>query len=617
MILGIIEKHTKLRNYNLISFSLWMVPEDVIMLNTLFLIFGFILLAIVLVLKYRNNRFYKQLELEKEKTFNLQKMVSEVQSELSLSNDQMKIEISERKKRFEAYIQIKNELSKRDGNRLNFLRNVSHEIRTPLNAINGMLTLIDETELTNEQQEYINISRYHTKEMLTLLNDINDFSDIKRGIEKKIACLAFSLEETLNNLHTHLNHKAIKKDIEFTYFISENVPQYICGDPIKLRKILFNLLDNAIKFTEKGTVSVRVYIFRQKEERLSLEFQIEDTGSGIPKDIENLLFQSVFCQADLALNRKYSGLGLGLAVAKELVSLMGGSISFQSTESQGTIFTFTANFERCPIIQNHHKENDLSNNNFKSFSFSDLNILLIDEKKIRVKIIHKILTEIGCHVDTAESLEQGVIYYNSKKYQALLFSFVEKNIHDDQWKKKFSNSHLASTPIIALTQYLPSDKEQKELHKNNIVQWLEVPVNTRDLINCIEKICRFSSDINTQATVSENSLFQMIDKEAALIQLGDENLFNDVLKVFIQDLPVQITTIKKALEAKDFDQISMHALSLKSSASTIMADQIKQIAFNLSVAGNDNNRDEINQLIINLETIYEQLKQSYYSIYDD
>jgi len=585
------------------------------MLYSLLIAALFMLIIIVLALKYYNNKLYHQLVLEHDKNLQLGNMVSECKSELSLTNDQMKIEIGERKKRFEAYTQIKKELVERNNNRLNFLRNVSHEIRTPLNAINGMLTLIEGTELSKEQKEYLDISRYHTKELLTLLNDINDFSDIKRGIEEKISCLSFSLKETLFYLHKHLNHKAVKKGITFTYHISEQIPQLMCGDPIKLRKILFNLTDNAIKFTDTGEVSISVHSVMQKSERFTLEFQIKDTGAGIPPDIENLLFQAVFCQADTSINRKCSGLGLGLAVAKELVTLMGGSISFQSKENEGTTFTFTANFEKCIVKDNQKECNEAINSPYKSFSFSDLNILLIDEQQIRIKIIHKILTEIGCHVNIAANIEQALSNFDSKTYQALIITFVERNIFDNTLNQQFSNSHLANTPIIALTKYLLSDKEKQQLSKTNISACLEVPINARDLINCIERICR-SSVITQHKKTDIDDLYQMINKEAALAQLGDENLFNEVLQVFIKDLPTQMNAIKKALEANDFEQISMHALSLKSSASTIMASEIKQIAFDLGVAGNENNSDKINRLILNLEETYNKLKRSYHSVHD-
>ncbi|MBF0450116.1 MAG: Hpt domain-containing protein [Candidatus Magnetomorum sp.] len=569
------------------------------------------LIIIVSVLIYKIRDLCQKLELEKRKTNELQTIFSECKSELSLTNDQMKIEISERKKRVDAYMQIKSELSERNTNRLNFLRNVGHEIRTPLNAINGMLTLLDETQLTNEQKEYLGISRYHTKEMLTLLNDINDFSDIKRGIEKKIASLSFSLQEMLYNLHNHLKHKAQTKKIVFTYSISENVPQYMCGDPIKLRKILFNLADNAIKFTNSGEISIKVYSVMQKEERFTLEFQISDTGIGIPKDIENLLFQSVFCQADTSLNRNYSGLGLGLAVAKELVSLLGGSISFQSQEIQGTTFTFTANFEHCPISDKEKTDVQTSDKPYKVFSFSDLKILLIEEKQIRVKIIQKILTEIGCQVDIALNLQQALAQFNSATYQALLFSFTKGKHPDAQWEKDIASSNFAKIPIVALARALPSDADQKSFQKKNIAFWLEVPINTRDLIDCIEKICRFSGDALHEINTEEDSLYQMIDKEAALAQLGDESLFYEVLQVFIDDLPAQINAMKMALDEHSFDQLSMHALSLKSSASTIMADQIKKVAFDIGVAGNENNIEKTKQLILHLEQTFEKLKKAY------
>ena len=568
-----------------------------------------LILPLLFFLIKKNRNYRQQLIIEQQKKNDFQIIISEYQSELSLTNNQMKIEISERKEIYEAYLQLKKELSERNTNRLNFLRNVGHEIRTPLNAINGMITLLYETNIGDDQLEYLDIARYHTKEMLNLLNDINDFSDIKRGNVKKIVNLSFSLDETLHNLHKHLNKKAQKKGIKFSYRIAENVPAILCGDPIKLRKILFNLTDNAIKFTKKGEVKIYVNLIMQNEERFTLEFQVQDSGIGIPKKIENLLFQAVFCQGDSSISRKYGGLGLGLAVAKELVNLLGGSISFNSAKDSGTTFTFTAIFDTCVCCDISKIESDDSlSKKYKTFSFSDFQILLIEENQIRVKIIKKILTQMGCQVDIALNLKDAIEKFNCTSYQAILISYSEKEIASEKWMTSIKNSNFAKIPIVALSSYLPTKNEQKQLKNRYISAWIETPVNAKELIDCIESICRSSGEELTDQCTDYNSLNEIIDKEAALSQLGDEKLFNDVFDVFMNDLPVQIKAINLALQEKDFEQISMQALSLKSSAATIMAGQIKQIAFDLGVAGNEKNLKKLQDLIKNLEQAFETLK---------
>jgi len=585
------------------------------MIPTIVIIVGFVILILILIIAvfvYHAISTRHTIISQAQKIDELQHIVAESKAELSLTNDQMKIEVSERKKRVEAYFQIKNELADRNTSRLNFLRNVGHEIRTPLNAINGMLTLLIETPVTEEQQEYLDIARYHSRELLTFLNDINDFSDIKRGVAVRVAQLSFSLEETLKNLHRHLVQKAQKKNIAFNYTISNNVPAYLCGDPIKLRKILFNLSDNAIKFTKQGSVHIQVDKIMETDDRLTLEFQVKDTGIGISKKVENFLFQAVFCQADTSMSRTNAGLGLGLAVTKELVNLLGGNTSFQSEENQGSTFTFTAVFEKCPRIEGTACKTQDTDQTYHAFSFSDLKVLMIESHPIRIKLITKILTQIGSQVETANDLTEAIEKHHSSEYQAILISISKNKMPDDEWISQLLNSVFAKIPIIALSRKLPGRDCRKQFQKLPIAQWLEIPINARDLIDCIETICRSPGQIPSVSTPSLlKPINQIIDKKQAIKHLGDEEVFNEVLKVFIDDLPDSINQLNQALKDANFDQISMNALSLKSSAATIMAGEIKKIAFDLGVASNEGNCEQTNQLLLALEKGYEDLKLAY------
>ena len=223
-----------------------------------------------------------------------------------------------------------------------FLANISHEFRTPMNGILGMTELILDTDINSEQREYLEMVKSSADSLLQLLNDILDFSKVEAGkvelVDREFA-LAQSLAETLQVMR----FRAQQKRIELRWRISPEVPERVMGDATRLRQVLVNLVGNAIKFTERGEVLVQVETQEQSKDRVVLHFRVKDSGIGIPKDKQSMIFEA-FTQADSSTTRKYGGTGLGLAITTRLVTLMEGKLWVESEWGQGSTFHFTVTF---------------------------------------------------------------------------------------------------------------------------------------------------------------------------------------------------------------------------------------------------------------------------------
>ncbi|MBO5210130.1 MAG: response regulator [Lachnospiraceae bacterium] len=492
-----------------------------------------------------------------------------------------------------------------------FLSNMSHEIRTPINAVLGMNEMILRESTEEHVKEYAVNVESSGKMLLSLINDILDFSKIESG-KMEIVPVEYQLSSVLNDLLNMIQPKATQKGLKLEIEVNGDTPNYLYGDEVRIRQIVTNLLTNAVKYTDVGTVTLKVDFWIRTEGEIQLCFDICDTGRGIKPEDQEKLFQS-FRRVDQQNNRNIEGTGLGLAITKSFVDMMWGSLKVESTYGKGSTFSaaIPQKVVRTEVIGDFKKQVEQSvqarSSYRESFQAPDAKILVVDDNGMNLTVVKGLLKLTKVQIDTAMSGMECLQKLRENKYHVILLDHMMPKMDGVETLNCMKEEGLAKEiPVIALTanavsgaremymdygfqDYLSKPIAGKSLEKA-LVRWLP-----QELLMLTDEEENLSSepdedteytDTNTDATIAE------LDKETAMMYCcNSEEMYRELLNSYYGQREKWMTSIPSYIEQEDWENYRILVHSIKSNSMTIGAKNFSEEARKHEFAVKEGNYD--------------------------
>jgi signal transduction histidine kinase/DNA-binding response OmpR family regulator len=428
-----------------------------------------------------------------------------------------------------------------------FLANMSHEIRTPLNAIKGFSRLIAQTPLNREQQQYITIINDASGSLLHIVNDILDISKIEAG-KLSIETREFDLKKILQNTAYMFLDAAAEKKLVYSQQISDNVPSQLKGDAERLSQILINLISNGIKFTQAGYVNTVVSLKKEEEEKTWIEFRVEDSGTGIPLRKQELIFKR-FEQLDTGNDNVVQGTGLGLSIVKNLVELMGGTISVSGDQGKGSVFTVLLPFEKIDksLPQRDKVITEISPSSY----YTGTSVLVVEDNKVNQLLLKHTLASLDITVDIVSNGQEALDAVARKNFDLVLMDIQMPVMNGYDTAGIMRNKLYLQTPVVAMTAYaMPGEKEK--CLETGMNDYIAKPVDFSELVKVLDNFLQPKRN----QPVKERTANKL--QEDFLLQLagGDKNMARIILQEIRDEIPHAAKKLKILRASNDINELN-------------------------------------------------------------
>lgn len=474
-----------------------------------------------------------------------------------------------------------------------FVSRMSHELRTPLNAIIGFAELLDAEPLSPSHKNYVNLINSSSKHLMELINAVLDHAKIEAG-SMTLEKIAFDFHAAIDAVRTIVSERASAKGLEFVASIDPGLPHFVIGDPTRLRQILINLLVNAVKFTEQGSVELRI-----APEGGRIIFSVRDTGIGMDEVALSRLFKP-FSQADDSVTRKYGGTGLGLMISRELIEAMGGTIEAESAPGTGSVFWFWLPLQAADARLNDETRPTLSAHLQDVATLIQGRVLLVDDNRVNQQLAGAMLDRLGLAYDFADNGAHALRRLASADY-ALVMMDMEMPEMDGvaatrEYRREEAEKGRTRLPIIAMTANALQE-DRKRCFTAGMDGYISKPISLSALQDELRRIFGGITVSQPSFTVGTAVAEGCFDRSRAIEMMGDEELFQQLAGMYVADAPGYLQEIDAALAAADSPRLARAAHTLKGLFATFAAASGEAVARQLEQAAHQGTAEFYTELV--------------------